>query len=257
MKKALLAVGGVLLLIVLIAAVVIVPAFMGLKPFVDGTKYADGTATLVADGYVSLMVLDGDPGSVALIDCGNDPNGAAILAALKARSLGPEAVKAIFLTHGHQDHVAACHLFTGAQVYAFGPDVKLAAGEARAKGPLPKMLDMPKERAIKVTQELTDGQTVDVGALQVKAYLLPGHTGGSAAYLSKGVLYLGDSAAGKSDGKGIKPAPWLFSDDPALNVAELKKLHGKLKADRAEVKTLVFSHAGSLDGVDLLLTADQ
>lgn len=257
MKKALLAVGGLLLLMVLIAAAVIMPAFIGLKPFVDGTKYADGTATLVADGYVSLMVLDADPGAVALIDCGNDPKGTAILAALKARSLGPEAVKAVFLTHGHPDHIAACHLFTGAQIYAFGPDVKLASGEARGKGPLPKMIDTNKESIATVTQVLTDGQVVDVGALQVKAYLVPGHTGGSAVFLSKGVLYLGDSAAGKSDGKSIKPAPWLFSDDPAQNVAELKKLHARLKAENADVKTMVFSHAGSLDGADALLTADQ
>ncbi len=257
MKKALLAVGGVLLLLILVAVALVAPAFMGMKELVDGSKLADGTSTLVKDGYVAMFLLDADPGQVALIDCGNDPTGAAILAALKARSLGPDAVKAIFITHGHPDHIAACHLFPGAQVYAFGADVKLANGEERSKGPLTSKLSIPPEKFAKVTQVLTDGQVVDVGALQVKAYAVPGHTGGSAAYLSKGVLYMGDSAGGKSDGKSIKPAPWLFTDDTEQNKAELKKLHARLKAENAEVKTLAFAHAGALDGVDLLLTAEQ
>lgn len=257
MKKVLLAVGGVVVLLVAALAVMFLPVMVGMQPVVDGTKLASGAATLVADGYVSIFLLDGDAGQVALIDCGNDANGAAILSALKARSLGPEAVKAIFLTHGHPDHVAGCHLFPTADIYAFAGDVKLAAGEERAKGPLPSKLDLPKEKAAKVTKVLADGQTVDVGSLQVKAYALPGHTAGSAAYLSKGVLYLGDSAAGRSNGKGIKPAPWIFSDDTAQNGAELKKLHARLKGENAEVKTLAFAHAGPLDGLDLLLTADQ
>ena len=257
MKKALLVIGALLLLGVGAGAAMFLPVMMGMAPMVDGTKLAGGSATLVADGYVAIFMLDGDAGQVALIDCGNDPSGSAILTALKARSLGPEAVKAIFLTHGHPDHVAGCHLFPAAEIYAFAADVKIASGEERAKGPLPSKFDLPKEKAAKVTKTLTDGESISVGGLQVKAYAVPGHTAGSAAFLSKGVLYLGDNAAGRSSGKGIKPAPWVFSDDTALNAAELKKLHARLKVERAEVKTLAFAHTGPLDGLELLGTADQ
>jgi hydroxyacylglutathione hydrolase len=256
MKKALLAVGALLVLLVAAAAAMFLPVMVGMRPVIDGAKLGGGAATTVADGYVSMFLLDADPGQVALIDCGNDANGAAILAALKARNLGPEAVKAIFLTHGHPDHIAGCHLFPGAEIYAYPADVKMAAGEERGKGPLPSRFDVPKEKAAKVTRLLTDGQTIDLGALQLKAYALPGHTGGSAAYLSKGVLYLGDSASGRSSGTGIKAAPWVFSDDVPQNVVELKKLHARLKAENAEVKTLAFAHTGELDGLDLLLTAE-
>jgi hydroxyacylglutathione hydrolase len=257
MKKALLVIGAILVLLVGTGLAVFGPMVIGVEPAIDGTKLADGTVTLVADGYVFINVLDGDPGQVALIDCGNDPKGEKILGALKARNLGPEAVKAIFLTHGHPDHVAGCHLFPAAELYAFAGDVKIAAGEERAKGPLPRMVDLPKEKAAKVTKTLTEGQVVEIGSLQVKAYALPGHTAGSAAYLSKGLLYLGDSAMGRAGGKGVKPAPWVVSDDTAQNVAELKKLHERLKAENAPVKTLVFSHTGPHEGLDGLLTAVQ
>lgn len=257
MKKALLVVGVLVLLFVGTAAALFGPMMIGMKPLTDGTKLAAGASTTVVDGFVSIYVLDADPGQVALIDCGDDVNGAPLLAALKAHGLGPDAVKAIFLTHGHPDHVAGCHLFPTAEIYAFPEDVKLASGEERAKGPLPSKFALPKEKAARVTRTLTDGQLVDVGSLQVKAYAVPGHTAGSAAFLSKGVLYLGDSAGGKSSGTAIRSAPWVFSDDTGQNVAELKKLHARLKAENADVKTLAFAHAGPLEGVDLLLTADQ
>ncbi len=256
MKKVLLVLGGLLVGLVAVGAALFGPMMIGMRPMVDGTKLGGGAATMVVDGYVAIFMLDADPGEVALIDCGNDPGGKAIFAALKARGLGPEAVKAIFLTHGHPDHVAGCHLFPRAEIYAYPADVKVANGEERAKGPLTKLLQMPKEKAARVTKTLTDAETVKVGSLEVKAYALPGHTGGSAAYLSKGILYLGDSAGGRSNGTGIKGAPWVVSDDTAQNLSELQKLHARLKAENAVVTTLAFAHSGPLDGLDLLLTAN-
>ena len=164
-------------------------------------------------------------------------------------------MKAIFFTHGHPDHVAGAHLFPKAEVYAFAPDVKLASGEERAKGPLTGRLPFPMEKAAKVTKTLTDGETVSVGSLQVRAFSVPGHTGGSAGFVSNGVLFLGDNCSGKSDEKSINAAPWAFTDDPKQNKASLKALHARLKAENVDVKTLAFGHTGPLDGLDLLLTA--
>lgn len=117
MKKALLLIGVVLLLLAGVFLVVFGPMFLGVK---------------------------------RLVDCGNDPNGKAILAALKARSLGPEAVK---------------------------------------------------------------------------AYWVPGHTAGS--------------------------------DDTAQNLAELKKLYARLKAENADVKTLAFAHIGPHQGYEGLQLQGQ
>ncbi len=254
MKKVLLAIAAVLLLFLLGVGVTFATIFGGNQKV---TKQALGPHSLqVVDGYVTTFVLDGGEGQLALVDCGNDPTGAALLEALREAHHSAANVKAIFLTHGHPDHTGACHLFSGAQVYAFEADVKLAAGEARAKGPLPSKMSMPAEKRVKVTQTLTDGQTVNVGALAVRAFALPGHTGGSAAYLAEGVLYLGDSASGRDDGKSIKSAPWLFSDDSPQNVAELGKLSARLKAEHAAVTTLAFGHSGPLQGAEIVDALD-
>ena len=95
---------------------------------------------------MSVFLLNAGPGkSRAFVDAGNDKSGKAILAALARHGLTPASVAAIFLTHGHGDHTAACKLFPDAQVFAM-------ANEAAVIGD-----------AAKVTHPLQDGEAVDVG----------------------------------------------------------------------------------------------
>jgi hydroxyacylglutathione hydrolase len=239
----------VLLLLIAIPVVFIGSAFVGRSAIQDGVEL--GKVRLVKDGIVTVGVVDVGGGKVALIDAGNDVQGKAILAELKRRNLGPDAVTAVLLTHGHPDHFNGCHLFPAAPVYALAADVALAEGREGGKSPVAKLFGF-KPTGIKIARGLVDGETLTLGDTKVQVFAVPGHTAGSAAYLVDGVLFLGDSAASNNDGK-ILPAPWQFSDDPAQNRASLKALADRLRPQAASIKTLVPAHSGVLHGLDPLL----
>jgi len=242
MKRVLLILLGVVLLLVGGLAALVVPQFSGGKPSVDGAELPGG-ARLVKDGFVNAYLLPAGEKDFALVDCGADKDGKAIDAELARRGLGAEAVKAIFVTHGHGDHIGGCRLFPQAQVFVFPGDQGLVEGVEAAKGFVPTMAGPAKELATKVTRTLQDGETVTVGTLQVRAFSLPGHTAGSGAYLAGGVLYLGDSLAAKADGS-VRIAPWFFSDDADQNVASVKALAARLQKEPGAVTALAFAHSG-------------
>lgn len=242
MKRALLGVVGVVVLLLGAVAALVGSAFVGLEPAAEG-PVAPGVQ-LVRDGYVNAFLVDLDEG-VALVDCGNDPEAKSLLAALRARGLDASSVKAIFLTHGHRDHVGGCRRFPSATVYAFEGDRGLVEGTKAANGPLPKLAGIDSSVAVKVTSTLSDGATVSLGSVGVTVWNIPGHTEGSAAFLARGVLFLGDSAAGQSDG-AIRPAPWIFSDDLDRCRASLVSL--AQRGPMSAVGQLAFSHSGWLAG---------
>jgi hydroxyacylglutathione hydrolase len=240
--------GLALCLVALIAAMMI--SFAGLKPIADGEEIVPGVRT-VKDGHVSVFILDAGPGKVVLIDAGDDPAGKPILSELSRRGLEPNAVAAVFLTHGHRDHVGGCGLFPRASIFALSADVALAEGREGGHGPVTRLFPF-RPRGFHVTRALSSGESVAVGELRVTAFAVPGHTVGSAAYLANGVLFLGDSALAGSEGD-LKPAPRLFTDDASENRASLHSLAALLTPRRAEVKALAFAHSGSLRGLDPLI----
>ena len=138
MKRILTVVGILILLLLLTAAVIIGSAFIGRQAITDGFEI--NGIRIVKDGIVTIAVVPVNTNEVALIDAGNDGSGKAILAELSRRHLGPDAVTAILLTHGHPDHTAAIRLFGKAQVMALEPDVALVEGTAGAGGPLTRLM---------------------------------------------------------------------------------------------------------------------
>lgn len=252
-KRALKIVGVVLLVLIAIPAVLLGITFAGASKIEDGRDLA-GIARVVKDGYVLASVVDLGNGKVALVDAGNDKEGKTLLAELTRRGLGPDAVEAILLTHGHPDHTAACVLFPKAKVYALAAEVPLVEGTVAAKGPLPRLAGA-RATGIHVERGLGDGETLSLGSRTVRVFAVPGHTAGSAAYLIDGVLFVGDSATGGTDGK-LHGAPWLFSDDPAQNLASMRALGAKLKTEGAEVKLIVPAHSAALEGVEPLVAIE-
>jgi glyoxylase-like metal-dependent hydrolase (beta-lactamase superfamily II) len=250
MKRVLLVLVGLVLVFVVIVAAVMAPVFAGLKPMVDGQELPGG-AKRINDGYTSAYLLPMGGGDYALVDCGNDVEAKAIKGVLEKQGLGAAAVKTIFVTHAHPDHTGGCKQFPNATIYVGEGDKGLLEGTEAGKGMIPKLAGAQKHLAITNEKLLKDGDVVEAGELEVRVFIIPGHTAGSAAYLVNGSLFVGDSLSIETDGDKVRPAPGIFTDDTEQNVRELKRLAKALPPD--EVKAIIPSHSGEALGFKPLL----
>jgi hydroxyacylglutathione hydrolase len=234
------AIAAVLLLVVGTIAVLLGPFFMTRQAIVDGFE-VEGIQIL-QNGIVSFAVVPVGSNEVVLIDGGTDTSGQAILAELSRRNLAPDAVKAILVTHGHGDHMGAIKVFPRADVMALESEVGLIEGGGM--GPA----------GIKVTSPLHDGQTVTIGNTQIRVFSIPGHSQGHAAYLVKGVLFLGDAAYAGRDG-ALRNAVWIFSDNQDQNRSSLANLYDRLVQENLEVRAIACAHSAVLtNGITALAT---
>jgi hydroxyacylglutathione hydrolase len=227
--------------LLLALAVVLAVTFSGGLPIQDGQRL-DGVE-VVKDGFVSSFIVDINDKNVILVDAGNDRAAKPILAALARRSLDATAVRAILLTHGDRDHTAGVLAFPLAQVMALAPDVGLVEGR-EARGVF-KLLGRPHPNGIRVARTLSDGEYLAISSLGIRAFAVPGHTKGSAAYLIGNVLFVGDSAESTKDGK-LAPGKRLFTESPDENRASLRTLAARLPPYAAEIKAIAPAHSGML-----------
>lgn len=235
--------------LLLVPTLAIGSAFYGTTAIEDGRAF--GAVQTLKLGYVAAFVLDAGNGTFALVDTGADAKGEALLAALRARAIAPDAVRAIFLTHGHSDHVAAVPLFAKAELYALYSELPLIEGRTVGHSPISR-LQRAKPTGVRVTHPLGDGERVTVGTLRVQAFAIPGHTEGSAAYLVDGVLFLGDAASAKKNGHVAGP-PWVFSEDRKLGRESLQRLSARLARDYSPVRVLAFAHSGPIEAGDAIV----
>ena len=240
-KKALIAVGVVVALLVIVGASA-ASAFAGLVPVPPTADLGEGV-TSVADGYVQAYIVPIGEGNAILIDCGQDPEGKTIKAQLAEKKL---TVKAALITHGHADHTNGCAAFPGIEIAALENEKPIIEGTEAAKGPLPKILKNDPAKSPKVTRLLHDGDTLGFGEAVVQVFSMPGHTAGSAAYLTRGVLFVGD-AASAVEGGTVRIAPWAFNDDGAQARESIEAMRKRLLD--MKVRTVAFSHTGTLSSL--------
>ncbi len=142
--------------------------------------------TLVLGDYqVNCYLLSDDGGRAVIIDPGYEAE--RILRAVKEEAL---EVKAIFLTHGHFDHIGAVKPLA----QALGCPVYLHPKEVT----LPPYLT---QGLLYYTEEYGQGDEITVGDLTFRVLETPGHTAGSVCLLCEDCLFTGDTLFAGSCGR--------------------------------------------------------
>ena len=155
----------------------------------------------------SYLVMDGASHDAVLIDPGDEPD--RILAEVERAGA---TVRAIWLTHGHIDHIGAIagvRRIWNVPILMHpldDPLYKAGAQHAAIYGlpfEVPPPFDLP----------LADGDALEVGALRFDVWHVPGHAPGHVAFIGHGVVFSGDCLFAGSIGR---------TDLPLSNPADLQ-----------------------------------
>lgn len=183
-------------------------------------------AVATAPPFASLVYAARADDAVIVIDLGWYGARRGLRRALDAVHAAPQEVTDVFLTHSHRDHVGAWPLVRGARFHLAAPEAALF--EARgAHDDLPSrggelLFGEVGPWAGEVDVRPFSGDTLFAfGRDTVRAFLLPGHTAGSAAYLFRGVLFVGDAFAWNRV-TGLRRPARIFSADRRRSRAMLR-----------------------------------
>ncbi len=129
-----------------------------------------------------------------------DPAGnvGVILDTIAAKGLD---VKYILLTHGHWDHFGVADILakkTGAKIGIHKDDFEMIGNPMLSMG---FMAGEGEDSMIKADFELTDGQIIKVGDMDIKVIHTPGHTQGSVTIQIGDLLFTGDLIFYRSVGR--------------------------------------------------------
>ena len=145
------------------------------------------------------LVADSSAGEAVIIDPGEES--ARFLAELRNRNW---SLRAIWLTHGHIDHimgVGAVHEATGAPIYLHKSDRPLYDALPEYGSWVGMRLDSPPPPHA----QLTAGQHLRIGDFRFAVRFTPGHSPGSVSFLGHGMLFGGDVLFNGSVGRTDLP----------------------------------------------------
>jgi len=230
LKRILIGTGIVVVLLALVSGGLMLKMKSEMKEMnVIATKEVVQHIYAINDTFVNMFLVKDSDYYVA-IDAGNDL--LVITEGLKKLNIDPKKVRAVLLTHTDGDHVAALKLFKNATIYLS------KAEEQMINGKTVRMLAKHNKIDTKIYTLLEDGQTLQVGGINIKGILTPGHTPGSMSYLINGkYLFVGD-AFGLKDGKVDKPNK-LFTGDMKTAIQSFGKI-----AHLPEAEFIFTAHTG-------------
>ena len=176
-------------------------------------RVTDSIVCLRRASYLTCSYIVRTSNGLVLVDAGMDSDGADIHAGLKEMNATPNEIRAILLTHWHNDHAAgahALHELTGAPVYYHRGDEQFFTGRAGATGvrrwisdQIPEwgvlvlakgLLGEATPRAVTAQHFVEDG---DVILDDFEVITTPGHTEGHVCFFYRPAraLFAGDALA--------------------------------------------------------------
>lgn len=194
----------------------------------------------------SMIYLARTASGVIAIDLGWTRAGPALDRGLRRLGATRDSVSAVFLTHSHRDHIGAWRAVAGAPFYLGAPEEDLLLGRAEFGGWVPRTADRlrhtdgPRPGELRLRPFARDTAFV-FGPDTLRAFLVPGHTAGSAAYLFRGVLFAGDAISKTYVAGRLRPARAGYSDDASLARRSLAEL--LVKAESSGVRVICTAHA--------------
>lgn len=192
----------------------------------------ESTVALTGGPNTSMIYLARTSAGVVAIDLGWWGHERALSRALGTLGATPSDVSDVFLTHSHRDHVSAWPVVRHARVYVAASERRHLIGELPHGGWIPRTADrikpgrLPRDREIDV-HTFEQDTTFVLGTDTLRAYIVVGHTAGSAVYLFRGVLFLGDAVTYRP-WSGFAPAKRGFSDDTRAAAINLTLLWPRL-----------------------------
>ena len=163
--------------------------------------------------------------------------------------IDPKSIRDILITHQDTDHVGAVEadspgLFRHAKLYVGEIENRYLTGEARRKV-IYHLYKLPQVTINNEKVLLKDEQIFHIGDIEIRCFLVPGHTWGHMVYLIDGkYLFTGDTLWFGADG-GYSFISAL-AEDNKLAVKSLGELETRLK--KLGVKPLfITGHTGWTD----------
>lgn len=174
---------------------------------------AGGSAGLSAPTDANCYLI-ADGGQAILVDAGSGINTEQILANVKAAGVDPGTIGIVLNTHSHWDHARGdndMNRLLGCPVGMHSSGLGVLSDERWGNHLVTKTGFEPPP-AVENVQSLADGDTFEIGELQLRAIHTPGHTTDSMSFLleedGKRILFTGDMVQGDA----ALGAMWFDSD---------------------------------------------
>ncbi|MDB4951880.1 MAG: uncharacterized protein JWM27_4529 [Gemmatimonadetes bacterium] len=195
--------------------------------------------------WESMVYVARTDAGVLVLDLGWYGSAGALRKALGKVGAAPADVTDVFLTHSHRDHIAAWRQVPRARFHMLDSEAPLFTGVERHRDIASRVgqavLGNPAPWPGEVDVRPFAHDTVFVlGRDTLRAFVIPGHTAGSTAYLFRRVLFVGD-ALFHSALLGWGPAKRIFTASGKLNRAGLASL--RLRVHPFPVAWVCTAHA--------------